>query len=182
MGLRTAHTHEGLCHIWTCDVEGCDDRLPQEGGTPPPGWIVVMDLQGGCLCVCAKHGAHAAREHALEVKSSVPPVTLDDYQQKAARTLLESADVVWNVLGLVGEAGEVAEYLKKTLYHQHPEDREKLKKELGDVLWYVAAIATKLGLSLGDIALANLAKLEKRYPDGYSHEASLARVDDRREP
>lgn len=80
-------------------------------------------------------------------------------------------------LGLAGEAGEVCDLLKKHWGHLHPLDREKLKKELGDVLWYVAAIAAQHDMLLEDVALANVEKLTKRYPAGFSPEASIARAD-----
>lgn len=80
-------------------------------------------------------------------------------------------------LGITGEAGEVTDLLKKHLGHGHALDKNVLAKELGDVLWYVAAIATLNGLSLGDVATTNVAKLRLRYPEGFSEEASKARRD-----
>lgn len=81
-------------------------------------------------------------------------------------------------LGLAGEAGEVCDLLKKHWGHLHPLDHEKLKKELGDVLWYVAALAVQFGLTLDEVALANVAKLTARYPKGHFDVAdSIARVD-----
>lgn len=79
-------------------------------------------------------------------------------------------------LGLSGEAGEVADYLKKVLGHGHGYDREKHAKELGDVLWYVADQASAAGLSLQDIADRNVGKLAARYPDGFSLEKSVNRA------
>lgn len=78
-------------------------------------------------------------------------------------------------LGLAGETGEVVEPIKKHLGHGHPLDPEALLVELGDVMWYIAAIATELGFSLSDIATRNLLKLQAAYPFGFSPEASLAR-------
>lgn len=78
-------------------------------------------------------------------------------------------------LGLAGETGEVIEPIKKHLGHGHPLDPEALLVELGDALWYIAAIATELGFSLSDIATRNLLKLQAAYPFGFSPEASLAR-------
>jgi NTP pyrophosphatase (non-canonical NTP hydrolase) len=80
-------------------------------------------------------------------------------------------------LGLAGEAGEVCELLKKHWGHGHDLDQEKLKKELGDVLWYVAALAAQFQIELEDVAAANVAKLRSRYPQGFSSAASIARVD-----
>ena len=113
-------------------------------------------------------------------------MTLKEYQELAARTLIDAKEeplddaetmVAWNALGLAGEAGEVAEIIKKGVFHNHGVDRAKLGKELGDVLWYVAALATEFGLSLSGIAQANIDKLKERYPDGYSDRASINRAE-----
>jgi NTP pyrophosphatase (non-canonical NTP hydrolase) len=106
---------------------------------------------------------------------------MNDYQQDVMRTAamgkgVEFARMVFG-LGVAGEAGEVADLVKKELGHGHPEDKAKVKKELGDVLWYVAALAETYGLSLAEVAEANLEKLRKRYPNGFSSEASLNRKD-----
>lgn len=108
------------------------------------------------------------------------------YQRQAARTLIaapgfEIADddmmLIWNAIGLAGEAGEVAELIKKGVFHRHGVDREKLHKELGDVLWYVAALCTKAGFDMSEVMQSNIAKLMQRYPDGYSSADSVRRVD-----
>lgn len=105
-----------------------------------------------------------------------------DYQKLAARTLLETpgftlsdADImiIWNAIGLAGEAGEVCENIKKGILHQHGLDLEKVKKELGDVLWYVAALCTKFDLDMGEVMIANIDKLRQRYPQGYTAKDSL---------
>ena len=108
---------------------------------------------------------------------------LETYQELAARTIGTSPDFSFEqrlancALGVAGEGGEIADYLKKVVYHGHPLDRAKLADELGDLLWYVAALATTAGIPLAQIAQGNVAKLRKRYPDGFSHEASLRRID-----
>lgn len=110
----------------------------------------------------------------------------NEYQLLAGRTLIDGPDatytdletmLVWNALGLAGEAGEVADTIKKAVFHRHPLDRVELVKELGDVLWYVAALCTKLEIPLENVMILNIQKLRKRYPDGYSSEASLKRDD-----
>lgn len=107
------------------------------------------------------------------------------YQQLASRTLTPKPEkplednesmLVWNALGLLGEAGEVGEYIKKAVFHRHELDSQKLKKELGDVLWYLAALCTNLGLELEEVMAANIEKLQERYPDGFSSQASINRT------
>lgn len=78
-------------------------------------------------------------------------------------------------LGLAGETGEFVDLVKKILYHGHQQDTTVLAKELGDVLWYVAETASALGLSLDVIAGENIEKLKRRYPEGFSTEASVNR-------
>ena len=107
-------------------------------------------------------------------------MTLDEYQQLAARTIgiRTQADQLSNMaLGLAGEAGETADLLKKHLFHGKPLNADEVVKELGDVLWYVAGMATAVGVSLGDVAQRNVDKLRTRYPDGFSVEASAQRRD-----
>jgi NTP pyrophosphatase (non-canonical NTP hydrolase) len=104
----------------------------------------------------------------------------DRYQELAMRTngTTHQRDCLNNAaLGMTGEAGEFADQIKKWLYHKHPLDRAKLKKEIGDVLWYCAQAAHGLGVSLGAIAEENIIKLQERYPEGFSHERSINRSD-----
>jgi NTP pyrophosphatase (non-canonical NTP hydrolase) len=92
-----------------------------------------------------------------------------DYQKKANETALYPKleyPWVYPAFGLSGESGEIMEKLKKVIRDNKgeidDEKRDALKKELGDVLWYVNALATELGLSLDDIATDNIAKLNSR--------------------
>lgn len=110
-------------------------------------------------------------------------MNFNDYQELAERTARQSHGTTDERfanfgMGLSGEAGEVTDYLKKIVFHGHEFDPEKLEKELGDVLWYVAAIATTAGLSLEEIAVLNIEKLRKRYPSGFSSVDSIKRVDE----
>lgn len=107
---------------------------------------------------------------------------MDEYQGLASRTArleeMYPKDNLANfALGLTGEAGEVADEIKKHVYHGHNLDIENLKGELGDVLWYLSMIAEVLELDLSEIAQKNIDKLRKRYPEGFSEEASKQRVD-----
>ncbi len=104
---------------------------------------------------------------------------MNTYQELALRTSnaeLSLAQRLTNgALGLSGESGEVADVLKKHLFHNHPLDREKLCKELGDVMWYIAMLAQTLDLSLEEVAQTNVDKLKARYPEGFSSERSQNR-------
>ncbi len=97
---------------------------------------------------------------------------LSEYQQLSRRTAAypREAWLVYPALGLAGEAGEVAEHAKKAIRDDGgavtDERREAMAKELGDVLWYVAQIATELGLELDEVARGNLEKLLSRQRRG----------------
>jgi len=100
--------------------------------------------------------------------------TLNHYQVEALRTV-GSSDLPVLGLGLAGESGEVADIIKKEIGHGHPADPERIAKELGDVLWYIAVLADKYDYNLSDIATMNIDKLKARYPDGFASERSLYR-------
>ena len=80
-------------------------------------------------------------------------------------------------LGLVCEAGEVGDRIKKELFHGHEEDREKKIDELGDVLHYYQGLLQMYNITLEEVMDYNTNKLKKRYPDGFSQEASINRED-----
>lgn len=103
-------------------------------------------------------------------------MNFNDYQKKAVSTAIRTDDMSYllrMVLGLVGESGEIAEKFKKWLRNGTNDrseiDTEDMKKELGDVLWYVAGLADELGISLEDIAQANVEKLASRKDRGVLH-------------
>lgn len=106
----------------------------------------------------------------------------NDYQKEAMKLLnpkLDNKDVLINgVMGLCGESGEVIDIVKKWLAQGHQLDKERMKSELGDVAWYLAETATALDVSLEQIFQANLDKLHKRYPQGFSTEGSINRASD----
>lgn len=103
----------------------------------------------------------------------------NEYQKLAMITRnkeITAKDMLINsVMGLNGEAGEAIDLVKKHLFHNHELDMDKLKLELGDVLWYLAEAAESLDMSLEDIAAANIDKLKKRYPEGFDCERSIKR-------
>lgn len=99
---------------------------------------------------------------------------MEQYQNAAFRTCGDSHIGVL-ALGLCGESGEVADLVKKHLGHGHDLDKEKIKEELGDVLWYIASMCHCLGMDLKDVAAKNVEKLMIRYPNGFDTERSKNR-------
>ena len=106
-------------------------------------------------------------------------MTINEYQKLAMTTLnpeLSKKDVLINgVMGLCGESGEAIDIVKKWLAQGHELDHEKLKKELGDICWYLAETATALDCDLEEIMAANIEKLKKRYPEGFDSSRSQNR-------
>jgi len=95
-------------------------------------------------------------------------MTLDDYQKKALSTNINPGTHLFfdRMFGLVGEAGEMADKVKKWIRDDGAKweklDRDLMASELGDVLWYVATLAETLGFSLEEVAQGNLKKLADR--------------------
>ncbi len=78
-------------------------------------------------------------------------------------------------LGLAAHSGAVADHVKKWIGQGHAVDFNKLDKEAGDILWYLARYAHARGKTLGEIAAMNAVKLHDRYPEGFQPERSLNR-------
>ena len=96
-------------------------------------------------------------------------MNFDEYQNLASSTAIypKKYETIYPALGLCGEAGEVAEKVKKSIrdgldFYEKKRFKEALTKELGDVLWYISALANDLEISLNDIAEQNIEKLASR--------------------
>ena len=104
---------------------------------------------------------------------------INEYQYLAmvsANKNLSKEDMLSNgVMGLCGESGEVIDIVKKHLHHGHELDKKHIFEELGDVMWYIAELCTTLDFKLEDVMIANIEKLKKRYPEGFSKERSINR-------
>ena len=107
-------------------------------------------------------------------------MTFDEYQEKAITTDtftgprdLMSSGFLEKAFGLVGEAGEVAEKLKKIIRDKDgilsEEDKKEIIKEFGDVLWYISSLALYLGVPLSTVAEGNLDKVLSRKARGKTH-------------
>lgn len=100
---------------------------------------------------------------------SAPAMKLKEYEEAAARTAIypdRGNNITYPTLGLAGETGEVCEKIKKLIRDNNGEItdsfRENLRKELGDILWYIAAVAYEANISMDSIAKANIDKLASR--------------------
>jgi NTP pyrophosphatase (non-canonical NTP hydrolase) len=106
-------------------------------------------------------------------------MNLQEYGEEVQRTaasyqFYQEAIAVFG-LGLTGEAGEVADLIKKHIGHGHPMAVAAITKELGDVIWYWMALCQLLKIDPEEVLQANVKKLRARYPDGFSVERSKNR-------
>jgi len=101
-------------------------------------------------------------------------MTFEEYEKQALTTAIYNGNKMLDLchwaLGLSGESGEIAEKLKKIIRDQGADpskiDREDIKKELGDILWYITALAHELEIDLEDVAQTNVEKLTSRLQRG----------------
>ena len=113
----------------------------------------------------------------VSVETSTFEYRLEDYDHKDAVKICgyDPGELLNGALGLTGEAGEVADQIKKTIFHGHDLDRDGLIKELGDVCWYLALLCHAIDVPLEEVMIRNIEKLKKRYPEGFSESASINR-------
>ena len=100
----------------------------------------------------------------------------DDYQKRCKKTAVYpkiGKNFTYPTIGLMGEAGEVANKIEKLIRDDGgkitPARREEINAEIGDLMWYVAQLSTELGLKLSDVAKYNLEKLAKRQKENKIH-------------
>jgi len=106
---------------------------------------------------------------------------MNEYQRFSRRTVppdMTDRDLLeMGVMGACGEAGEMIEVLKKHRFQEREFDRARLLNELGDLMWYIPRVCDALGVTMTEVARANLAKLAERYPDGWNAEDGKAKRD-----
>lgn len=88
---------------------------------------------------------------------------------------IEVGDCIMACLGLSGEVGEFTDMMKKVIFHEAKFEEEHAKKELGDILWYIACMAHAFGWDLDEIMQTNIDKLKARYPEGFDIKLSAHR-------
>lgn len=109
--------------------------------------------------------------------------TLNDYQEAAMRTAKdmgsEKMNLIHAAMGMSSDAGEFVDCIKKHAIYGKALDVNNAIEEIGDVMWFCALAAHTLGISLEEIAQANIMKLMQRYPENYSDLAAITRADKR---
>lgn len=104
-------------------------------------------------------------------------ITANEYQRAAMRTAGEDkSEWMENAIyGIIGEAGEIVDLVKKHKWQGHTLNAEDVAVELGDLLWYCALLSSSINYDFGTVMKMNKRKLEERYPDGFSKERSINR-------
>lgn len=108
---------------------------------------------------------NAYQRHAMRTNDEMSTARLElsiDMNSK-----YDMGGIVMATMGLSGEVGELNDMIKKWIFHKSDMDITHAKKELGDILWYVACMAESFGWSLDEIMKMNIDKLEARYPEGF---------------
>ena len=107
-------------------------------------------------------------------------MTANEYQKLAARTMnneiCDGEQVLHALHGMVGEIGELHSLYQK-IYQGHQFDEEHAKKELGDLMWFIAEYCTAMMWNLEDIMQMNIDKLKARFPEGFEVDKSLNRAE-----
>lgn len=108
-------------------------------------------------------------------------ISEEDYAVETRRTAgkfdTQNEELTMLCMGLAGEAGEVVDTIKKVVFHGHPLDLAELTKELGDTHWYFTRLMDTLGIQPTIVRQLNVEKLRLRFPNGFSSEDSIKRVD-----
>ncbi|SMF51828.1 nucleoside triphosphate pyrophosphohydrolase family protein [Pseudobacteriovorax antillogorgiicola] len=111
-------------------------------------------------------------------KSLIRFYTLSEADDQArSQNYLVNRELIHACMGLCGETGEIMDLVKKSVNYDKPLDQDKLLEECGDVIHYLARILDLNELTLQDAMNHNLEKLNKRFPEGYNHQAAIQRRD-----
>lgn len=132
------------------------------------GWWIIRGIKGE-IYACEPRTFEMTYDELAE--TPITEYDLNDFQEDALRTAVypgsgTNEGLTYTILGLCGEAGELANKLKKHLRNGTPVNQEVLRDELSDVLWYCAACAKELGTDLNALADFNIKKLTERHKAG----------------
>ena len=107
------------------------------------------------------------QELAMRTNDGKATERLGFLTSKDENIVVDFGGLINGCLGLAGESGETLDMIKKWVFHEKELDKEHLKKEIGDVMWYVAMICESVGFDLDDVMQTNVDKLKARYPEGF---------------
>jgi NTP pyrophosphatase (non-canonical NTP hydrolase) len=107
-------------------------------------------------------------------------MTTKEYQQSVKRTVNPSLTlkdaIIQKVFGIAGEAGEVVDIFKKHFFQEHAVNKDRVKEEIGDMMWYIAGLCNLLDIDISEIYDLNIEKLKRRYPEGFDRNKSIWRT------
>ena len=109
---------------------------------------------------------NAYQRHAMRTNDEMSTARLELSIDKNSK--YDMGGIVMATMGLSGEVGELNDMIKKWIFHKSDMDITHAKKELGDIMWYIACMAESFGWSLDEIMQLNIDKLRARYPDGFN--------------
>lgn len=156
--------------LWTGDTarvaseDGSFDTVlvdPENPDVSPPGVSV-----------------HVKQCRKLKTKKASEFTCYRDHVNRTAGTRDQESSLTMGAMGLAGEAGEVCDLIKKVIFHKKTLDREKLKLECGDVRYYFELLLIATGLTMEEVEQANVEKLQKRYPNGFTIEDAARKRDE----
>lgn len=108
---------------------------------------------------------NAYQRHAMRTNDEMSTARLELSIDKNSK--YDMGGIVMATMGLSGEVGELNDMIKKWIFHKSDMDITHAKKELGDIMWYIACMAESFGWSLDEIMQMNIDKLKARYPEGF---------------
>ena len=111
-------------------------------------------------------------------------MNIKEFIKESARTMAPvwhpqniHIETLHGIIGVSTEAGELLDAVKKSLFYGHDLDRENIREEIGDILWYIAAIIRNENWDIEEIMEENINKLKQRYPEQFTKELSSIRLD-----
>lgn len=177
-----SYGEEAMAELHGLSVEEwCGDDVRKSRGVRFPSGTRIADMPVGAALPIAPVLPVTARDYDwARYKEFVDwHARRDDYNPPHGMSQQEFFDWGLVALGLAGEAGEIADHIKKWLYHGAEMDWDKFDLEMGDLFWYWTRALSKRGKTPKDIMAGNVRKLEARYPSGaFSTAESVARLDE----
>jgi len=109
---------------------------------------------------------------------------IKEFEKESARTMAPTiypeafnVETLHGIIGISAEAGELLDTVKKAYFYGHEPDLNNIREELGDIMWYIMAVARGLNFDMEDIMNENIEKLRKRYPEQFTKDHSKWRLD-----